>query len=194
MFQSGVAKRLASAKWSCVWLVSGEAGYSNTCTVLWLNPAAGLLKGRFPSTSLCKSMLLIDFSLQPTFLLQMWEWVLMLQIQQMILEMAKSVHFFHSQIMQFSLRPTIKKNPLEKNVAGLLIGWEKVKAETWHGKDGCKSEEYSFPDSLFLCINAVSKGDNGCCGFCEVSIFYLSTLNSFFTDHCMASAKLFLYW
>lgn len=110
VFQSGVA----SPKWSCVWLPSGEAGYGNTSAVLCLNHAAGLLKERFPSASLCKSMLLIDFSLQPVFLLQMLEWVLMLQIQRMILEIAKSVYFFHSQIMQFSLRPTVKQTPLEK--------------------------------------------------------------------------------
>lgn len=59
-------------------------------------------------------MLLTGFSLQPVFLLQMLEWVLMLQIQRMILEIAKSVYFFHSQIMQFSLRPTVKQTPLEK--------------------------------------------------------------------------------
>lgn len=110
VFQSGVA----SPKWSCVWLPNGEAGYSNTSTVLWLNHAAGLLKERFPSASLCKSMLLINFSLQPVFLLQMWEWVLMLQIRRMILEIAKSDYFFRSQIMQFSFRPNVKQTPLEK--------------------------------------------------------------------------------
>lgn len=109
-------------------------------------------------------------------------------LQWMTLEVAKSIWFFQSQIIQSSLRPTIRETSLESSNTFTEKNWEKLKARTWPGKWLEVKKEYRLPDSLFFCIMLLARVTRVAADF--VSTFYLSTINSFFTGHWTAFAKL----
>lgn len=144
--QDGIANKLIYPEWSGVWL-SGKAGYSHLFTMLWLTVllvSSLLLKRGFPLTCLSsqaharvveKCGISTVFSPQPDWLLQMQEWVLICICSSEWL--CKLIWFFQSQIIQSSLRSTVRQTSFESSSCSR----KKLKTRTWPGKGDWKSKQ-----------------------------------------------------